>query len=335
MKRAIAWMMSLALLLAAVACAEGEAPTFEALEDLEWSFSSGAGAWSTDLRIAADGSFSGQFHDSEMGDAGDEYPYGTVYYANFTGRMTLGEQLDEHSWSVHIDALAQDEEPGSEEIADELRYVAAEPYGITKGDDMVLYAPGTPVDALTEEMRMWAHLFDMEEAPAELSDWFLYSENNDSGFLSYQGLAEDELGLANPWQDMTREELLEASGLTFGVPDGAENVIYRWLADENLAEMQFTLDGDEYCARIQPAALEEGELLNISGMYLPWDNEEEVTIGHCPGTLGLSQTGSEDWTELCLWYDVVPGLMYSLSVYTVDPDGLDLTAVAAMVQMAE
>ena len=99
--------------------------------------------------------------------------------------------------------------------------------------------------------------------------------------------------------------------------------------------MQFTLDGDEYCARIQPAALEEGELLNISGMYLPWDNEEEVTSGHCPGTLGLSQTGSEDWTELCLWYDVVPGLMYSLSVYTVDPDGLDLTAVAAMVQMSE
>ena len=41
------------------------------------------------------------------------------------------------------------------------------------------------------------------------------------------------------------------------------------------------------------------------------------------------------FVELCLWYDVVPGLMYSLSVYTVDPDGLDLTAVAAMVQMAE
>ncbi len=35
--------------------------------------------------------------------------------------------------------------------------------------------------------------------------------------------------------------------------------------------------------------------------------------------------------ELCLWYDRVPGLMYSLSVYTTELDGLDLTAVAEQV----
>ena len=96
--------------------------------------------------------------------------------------------------------------------------------------------------------------------------------------------------------------------------------------------MQFTLDEDEYCARIQPAALQEGELMNISGIYFAWDNEEEVTIGgHCPGTIGQAKTGSEDWVELCQWYDAAPGLMYSLSVYTTDPDGLDLTAIAEMV----
>ncbi len=66
-------------------------------------------------------------------------------------------------------------------------------------------------------------------------------------------------------------------------------------------------------------------------MYFGWENEETVTVGRCRGTIGQAQTGSEEWVELCLWYDRVPGLMYSLSVYTTELDGLDLTAVAEQV----
>ena len=143
--------------------------------------------------------------------------------------------------------------------------------------------------------------------------------------------SEETTQIANPWTDMTKEELEKVSGVTFGVPEDAKDVVYRWLEEESLAEMQFKLDDDEYTARIKPDALEEDQLDNISGMYFQWENEEKVKIGHCPGTIGLAQTGSSDYTELCLWYDVAPGLMYSLSVYTTDPDGLDLTAVAQMV----
>ena len=156
-------------------------------------------------------------------------------------------------------------------------------------------------------------------------------------FAGAAGAAEDGeqpaglVGMANPWEDMTAEQLQEASGLTFFVPEGAENVIYRYLRSEGLIEMQFTLDGNEYCARMVRAQLQNGELMDISGMYFAWENEEEVTVGHCKGTIGQAQTGSEEYVELCLWYDVVPGLMYSLSVYTTDLDGLDLTAVAQQV----
>ncbi|MBQ6374531.1 MAG: hypothetical protein IJJ45_08620 [Clostridia bacterium] len=136
--------------------------------------------------------------------------------------------------------------------------------------------------------------------------------------------------IANPWADVTEDELLQVSGLSFCVPDGAEDVIYRWLESDGLAEMQFSLDGDEYCARIQPAALQPGELLDISGMYYDWEHEEEITVGGCYGKIGIAQDG-EDWVELCQWYDAVPGLMYTLSVYTIEADGLDLTAVAEMV----
>ena len=49
---------------------------------------------------------------------------------------------------------------------------------------MVLYLPGTPVDALTEDMKMWAHLLG-DDAPAELENWFLYSAKNETGFVGY------------------------------------------------------------------------------------------------------------------------------------------------------
>lgn len=329
MNRALALVISLALLLCGIAaCAEAEAPTFEALAKLDWSFSSGAGGWSTELQIAADGSFTGNYHDSEMGESGDNYPNGTVYICDFSGQMTGLAQVDAHTWSVHIDKVTPSEPANQESIDDGIRYVTADPYGIAEGDDMVIYLPGTPTADFTEEMRMWAHLMDEETAPAELENWFMYSAKNDTGFV---GIADDDdATLANPWVDTT-PEALKASGLAFGVPEGAKDVKYRWLESDGLAEMQFKLDDDEYCARVQKAELSGGELLNISGIYVEWEHEENITVDRCNGTIALAKTGSEDWVELCQWYDADAQLMYSLSVYTTDPDGLDLTAVAQMV----
>ena len=49
--------------------------------DLE--FSSGVGGWGTSLTLERDGTFSGQFHDSDMGAIGEDYPNGTVYLCHF------------------------------------------------------------------------------------------------------------------------------------------------------------------------------------------------------------------------------------------------------------
>ncbi len=330
MKKTICLILSLVLLLSAAAVrAEASGSVLDTIAGLEWSFCSGAGAWSTDMRIQADGTFSGEYHDSEMGESDEAYPYGTVYGCSFHGTLSAAEQTDENTWKILISSLQMDEGQVREAIDGGIRYITTEPYGITEGDVMTLYRPGTPLTTLTEEMLIWTHALDMENQAEDLTCWFLYSENNGNGFVSYP--MENDVSLANPWVDLTAEQLTTASGLSFGVPEGAQNVIYRYLPGENLAEMQFVLDQDEYCARIRPAALQEGELMNIADMYFVWENEENITIGHCSGTMGLAQTGSEDWAELCLWYDIVPGIMYSLSVYTTDPDGLDLTAVAGQV----
>ncbi len=328
MKKALALLLSLTLIAsAACAVAETSENIFDTLSGLEWSFSSGVGAWSTDLQIQTDGAFTGEFHDSEMGETGEDYPDGTIYGCTFSGRMSLTERLDENTWKVRVDTLALDEGQVPEAFEDGIRFVTTDPYGLCAGDEMLLYGPGTSLDVFSEDMLFWTHVQDQEDPPAELDTWFLYSEKNESGFVGYSV----EANMHNPWEELTADQLAEASGLSFRIPEGAENIVYRYLQSENLAEMQFTLGPDEFCARIQPAELQDGELMNISGMYFGWENEEAVTVGRCRGTIGQAQTGSEEWVELCLWYDRVPGLMYSLSVYTTELDGLDLTAVAEQV----
>ena len=330
MKKAISWILILAV-AGAVACAGAEAadPFFSQLTGIEWSFSSGAGAWSTDMRILPDGTFSGEYHDGELGESTDDYPDGTIYCCSFTGRMSFAGQLDEFTCKLRVDELKTEEKAGEETIADGMRFITAEPYGISAGDEMLLFRPGTPVNGFSDDMQMWAHLSDQEESADTLEAWFLWSDKNESGFVGFP--VENTASAVNPWTDMTQEQLQAVSGVSFSVPEGAENVIWRWLGSEGLAEMQFTWNGDEFCARAQAAALEEGQLMEISGMYFAWDYEEEITVGECPGTIGLAQTGSEDWAERCLWYDQARGIMHSLSVCTIDPDGLDLTAVAAQV----
>ena len=326
MRKILSWILTFAMILSAAgACAESGETLFEQMAGLDWSFSSGVGGWSTELTIQADGSFTGNYHDSEMGETGEGYPDGTLYGCTFSGKMALAQSVDATTKKIRIEKLSMDEGQVPEAIEDGVRYVTAEPYGVREGDIMTLYLPGTPVSKLTEDMIFWAHLMEQEEAAIELQDWLLYSEACESGFL---GSAPEMVSMINPWTDMSEAELEQASGLPVRVPEGGEDVICRWLAAESMAEVLFTMDGDDYCFRVKPDALQAGELDNISGMYLPWEHEEAGQIGHCTGTIGLAQCGSEDWAELCLWYDAAPGLMYSLSVYTTDPDGLDLTAVA-------
>ena len=330
MKKTIAWLLTAALAMTAVAAfAEADDTLFGKLAGLEWTFSSGVGGWSTDMRILEDGSFSGEFHDSEMGETEDAYPYGTVYRCDFTGRFSVTERIDETTWKLRVSALGRDESQPEEEIDGGVRYVRAEPYGLSEGDEMLLYAPGTPLDALSEDMRFWTHTMDLENVPDALPVWFLCSAKNESGFVSDQ--AEAPAAMPNPWEELTAGELLEASGLSFGVPEGAQNVVYRYLRSENLAEMQFTWEGGDFCARLQPEAGGEVGLPDISGMYFAWENEENIMIHHCPGVIGEAQCGSEDWAQRCIWFDGNAGLAGSLSVLTSDLDGLDLTAIAEQI----
>ena len=188
MRKTIATILCLVLLAMTVTgCANTTTNVFENLAGLAWSYCSGAGAWSSDMQIRADGTFTCEYHDSDMGDAGDNYPGGTVWFATFSGKMSLAEQVDKNTWKIRVDELKK--EPAEETIEDGMRFVPAENCGLSEGDVMTLYAPGTAVSVLSEDMRFWAHVMDQEN-PDELENWFLASEKNESGFVGYQAVTD-------------------------------------------------------------------------------------------------------------------------------------------------
>ena len=53
--------------------------SFADLDGLSFCFSGGAGSWDTTFSIRPDGSFSGEYIDSDMGNRDTAYPGGTVY----------------------------------------------------------------------------------------------------------------------------------------------------------------------------------------------------------------------------------------------------------------
>lgn len=318
-------ILAAAVLMTGFAFAEGNDTFFAQFDGMTWSFCSGAGAWSTDLTILPDGSFSGDFHDSDMGDMGDDYPNGTVYVAGFHGKMSLVDQVNDCIWKIRVNELAADEQSGTVVFQDGCKYVYTDVYGLTAGDEMLLFKPGTPMDSFTEDMHFWAHSIDLTELPF----WFFYSEKNSSGFVGLK--AEPGASAADPWQSMTAEQLQKAIGIMFRTPDGAEKTAYRWYADDRLAEMQFFRNGGEYTFRAQPVALGQDEMLDISGLYFNWDNQELETVAGFKGLISQAKSDTGETVECVMWYDNTTGIMHSLSVTAPDVDGLDLAAVAEQI----
>lgn len=154
-----------------------------------YMFCSGAGGWSTDLELASDGSFTGVYHDSEMGAADPEkFPGGTVYICNFSGQFARPVRIDETTWSVEIASLEL-EHPAdeTEEIIDGVRCIYSEPYGLEGTETMTVYLPDTPVEGLSEEV-LWAARgpYDWQAtAQGTLGLTILYNEEGDCGFAEY------------------------------------------------------------------------------------------------------------------------------------------------------
>ena len=151
----------------------------------EFTFSSGAGGWSTVLYLNADGTFSGEYHDSEMGSTGPDYPNGTVYTCTFRGTFENITKKSDYSYEMTLGEIETFETPGDEWIENDTKYIASTPYGIEGGEGFVFGTPETPLYILGDDfLSWWPGRYD-DTYRETLGCYGILNENTGEGFFSY------------------------------------------------------------------------------------------------------------------------------------------------------
>lgn len=162
--------------------------SFSELKGSRFVFSSGAGAWQTELTVAEDGSFQGSFQDVNMGDTGDNYPDGTVYICDFQGQFTEPQKRNDYTYQVQVQTIGYEREAGDEEIVDGVRYCYSDVYGLSEGETILIYKKGAPVSELPEGFKGWVKNSLSGEPEEQLSFYGLYNEQEEFGFAGYNSI---------------------------------------------------------------------------------------------------------------------------------------------------
>lgn len=157
-----------------------EAFSFSELEYIEFLFASGAGGWGTTLTIHPDGSFTGEFYDSNMGIRDTEYSNGSVDLSDFTGQLGQPQWVNDYTCSLKIENIQYEVAPGTVEIREGIRYSYGTAYGLTDTEELLLYLPGAPISELPEGYLPWAMLYDYEGT--DLPHYGIYNPSQEQGF---------------------------------------------------------------------------------------------------------------------------------------------------------
>lgn len=152
----------------------------------EYVFSRSAGAWATIINLKSDGSFTGEYHDSDAGDTGDGYANGTRYICNFHGNFSSLDQIDSYSYSMRLESLEMENEPGTVYYENNMRYICVEPYGFDEASDFVIYTPGMQIASLPEEFVIWLSGVINVQDTSTLPCYGIYNVNGKMGFVQYE-----------------------------------------------------------------------------------------------------------------------------------------------------
>ena len=173
--------------------------SFADVADREFFFSSGAGGWSTVLYIDEDGTFEGNFHDSDMGSTGEGYPNGTLYFCDFKGSFTEPEKVNDYTYKFRLKEISFADEVGKEENNDGIRYIYSDAYGLDDSEYFFMYLPGTPLAELSEEFLRWIGYHNGMEGTTdtELPFYALYNVEQEYGFYDYSQENSDDVGSGN------------------------------------------------------------------------------------------------------------------------------------------
>ena len=267
-------------------------------------FTTGAGAWSTELTLEADGSFTGVFHDSNMGELDEElYPEGTIYVCSFAGRFENIKKVNDYTYSMTLAEVntAQDEE--MEWIEDGFKYVTTGPYGIEDGEEFLFYLPDAPTSVLTEEQFSWYPLRFDAQTPKKLGYYALINLETDEGFFAEE---DKPLPDASPVGDGVSILFIDNSGNVLLTEREISSVEVGYLNDNYVVILNFTDTGR--------AAFYEATKQNIGKQIAIWVDDILVSmptvqeaIDSSEAVITLGGAGKSEAIEL---YNTLTGLDY-------------------------
>ncbi len=149
-------------------------------------FTSGVGAWGSTIEIKADGSFTGTYHDTNMGESGPGY-VATVYMSEFSGKFTNVKQVNDYTYSVQLGSLTYKTPIGTTKIVSEgnarVRYVYEDAYGLAGGKTFYFYTPDAPTSKLPDDFLGWVH-WSLDSSRKNLGFYGLYNVTEKLGWFS-------------------------------------------------------------------------------------------------------------------------------------------------------
>lgn len=159
----------------------------------EYMLSSGAGAWADVLTINQDGSYEGDYHDSNMGGASDpdKYPNGQRYVANYSGRLSKAKKNDDGTITMSITYKLHG-------TAGEVRDIDGTETETTDSQlkdysEITIYPAGYNIADFSDDIQSWAPWDNDEKYMSRQTQYPVIVASNENGDLAYFNVDE-------PWQ---------------------------------------------------------------------------------------------------------------------------------------
>jgi len=254
----------------------------------EFVFTSGAGGWGTAITLNDDGTFKGQYHDSDMGDSGAGYSNGTVYICDFSGKFTMPQKINEYIYSMNLESLDVEGISGTVYYENDIRYIVSDPYGFDNADEFFIYLPGCPLEETSEEFLSWSFINTQIRNTIPTGVYGIYNVGGMEGFM---GEADNSLWRKtytysyNSYRSELQPSYYSESHLNFWPESGAATLVlgFDWSTDSQTefiasdyrgtGDYNISLDFNKNFSSVKVT------LKSISGFNLePWGGSNDGTL---------------------------------------------------------
>ena len=136
----------------------------------------------------------------------------------------------------------------------------------------------------------------------------------------------NSMKIVNPIQTVTKEELVERTGIEVDAPEGAGDVSYTIISTgetDPIAQVKFSWHDNNVTMRAKTVS--GGEMEDISGLYYDWEESLDASVGEHMATIYL-----QGEVGYFAWMDVALGIQYNLSM-TTGANAEELLTLAEMI----